>query len=279
MPSRSYSLISPEFNLHLHTLNSENEPTTSSSSSSSLSVSSIAKKLHNLESLYDCVDNFLLLPRTQQIFTRERHEKWVEQILDGYLSLVDTCAIARDFIYQSKEYIANLLSILRRKDDSSEFTHSIKSFKKQIQKSLRNINMGSFKIKKSSVSAEEDKDQEAINAIISMLEETFRITFALLENLLSSISRTKGNRWSLVSRLVMGSSRKVLCQEHGKSSTFDFGDLDVALRKGIIRVEELQGKLRAMDSIIREVEERLEWLFKRLIKSRVSLLNLQSQYF
>ncbi|GER35916.1 hypothetical protein STAS_12223 [Striga asiatica] len=275
MPSRSYPLtITPEFDLHLHTLNSENEPTSSSSSSSSLS--SIAKKLHNLESLYDCVDNLLLLPHTNQIFTRESREKWVDEILDGYLGLVDTCATAKDFLTQSKEHISNLLSVLRRKrgsEDLSEFITSRKTIKKQIQKSLTSI--GSYK-KNSSVLKTGDKDQEII-AIIRTFKEIERTTFELFEALLSSVSGetsdSKPSKWSLVSKLI--GSRKISCHEH-KSSMLEFGDLDASLSKGS-KIEDSQQQLREMELAIIVLEEKLECLFKHLIKSRVTLLNMQSQ--
>ncbi|CAA0828703.1 Arabidopsis protein of unknown function (DUF241 [Striga hermonthica] len=280
MPSRSYPLtIRPEFDLYLHTLNYENEPTSSSSSSSLLSM---AKKLHNLEGIYDCVDNLLLLPHTQQFFTRGRREKWFDEILDGYLGLVDTCATAKDFISQSKDYNSNLISVLRRKrvsQDLSEFISSRKTIKKQIQKSLRNI--GSYK--KNSFVLSGDKDHETI-AIIRMFKEIERTTFELFEALLSSVSgetsSSRPSKWSLVSKLMW--SRKVSCHEH-KSSMLEFGDLDASLSKFVSKcetgskIEELQQQLREMDLIIRVIEERLECLFKRLIKSRVSLLNMQSQ--
>ncbi|CAA0828705.1 Arabidopsis protein of unknown function (DUF241 [Striga hermonthica] len=277
MPSRPYSLMNPESNLHLHTLNSENEHTSSSSSSS---LSSVAKKLHNLESFYDCANNLLLLPHTNQIFARR--EKWVDEILDGYLGLVDTCAMAKDFISQSKEYISNLLSVLRRKrgsEDLSEFISSRKAIKKQIQKSLRNI--GSYK--KNSTVLTVDKDQETI-AIIRTFNDIKRTTFELFEVLLSSVSgetsRSRPSKWSLVSKL-MG-ARKVSCHEQ-KSSMLEFGDLDASLSKFVskcktgLKIEELPQQLRKLDLVITVIEERLECLFKRLIKSRVTLLNMQSQ--
>ncbi|GER57734.1 hypothetical protein STAS_35564 [Striga asiatica] len=271
MPSRPYPLL-PEFEHHLQALKSDNFPTSSSS------LSSISEKMNNLEQIHDFIDNLLILPHTHQIFTRERHEKWVEQIMDGYLGLVDACATAKDFIFQSKDYISNLLSVLRRKRgsvDLSEFISSRKTIKKQIQKSLRNI--GRYK-KNSPVLKTGDKDQETI-AIISMLKEVESITLELIEALLSSISGSKDSKWSLVSKL-MG-SRKVSCHEH-KSSMLGFEDLDASLSKFVSKcetgskIEELKQQLREMELVIRVIEERLERLFKRLIKSRVSLLNMQS---
>ncbi|CAA0838308.1 Arabidopsis protein of unknown function (DUF241 [Striga hermonthica] len=275
MPSRPYPLI-PEFELRLQALKSDNFPTSSSS------LSSIAEKTNSLEQIHDFIDNLLLLPHTHQIFTRERHEKWVEQILDGYLGLVDACDTAKDFISQSKDYISNLLSALRRKrcsEDLSAFISSRKTIKKQIQKSLRKI--GSYK--KNSVLKTGDKDQETV-AIISMLKEVESITLDLIEELLSSISRSEDSsrisKWSLVSKL-MGWG-KILCHKH-KSSMLGFEDLDASLSKFVSKCEtgskseELKQQLREMDLVIRVIEERLERLFKRLIKSRVSLLNMQSQ--
>ncbi|GER35920.1 hypothetical protein STAS_12228 [Striga asiatica] len=278
MPSRPYYPLIPEFKLHLQKIKSDNFPTSSSSS-----LSSIAEKMKDLEQIHDLIDNLLILPHTHQIFTRESHEKWVEQILDGYLGLVDACATAKDFISQSKDYISNLLSVLRRKRGSenlSEFISSRKTIKKQIQKSLRKL--GSYK-NSPSVLETGDKDQETI-AIIGMLKEAESITLELIETLLSSISRSKdGSRlsnWSLVSKLV--GSRKVSCHEH-KSSMLGFEDLDASLSKIFSKcetgskIEELKQQLREMDLVIAVIEERFESLFKRLIKSRVSLLNMQSQ--
>ncbi|CAA0838311.1 Arabidopsis protein of unknown function (DUF241 [Striga hermonthica] len=280
MPSRPYYPLIPEFEHHLQALKSDNFPTTSSY------LSSIAEKLNNLEQIHDFIDNLLLLPHTHQIFTRESHKKWVEQILDGYLGLVDACATAKDFISQSKDYISNLLSVLRRKrgsEDLSEFISSRKTIKKQITKSLRNI--GSYK-KDSSVLKTGEKDQET-SAIIGMLKEAESITLDLIEELLSGISRSKEgsklSKWSLSK--IMG-SRKVSCHEHEyKSSMLEFGDLDASLSKFVskcetgLKIEDLQQQLRKMELVIIVIEERLECLFKLLIKSRVSLLNMQSQLY
>ncbi|CAA0838313.1 Arabidopsis protein of unknown function (DUF241 [Striga hermonthica] len=146
--------------------------------------------------------------------------------------------------------------------------------------------MGSYK-SNSSVLKTGDKDQETI-AIIGILKEAESITLDLIEKLLSSISCSKGSsrlsKWSLVSK-IMG-SRKVSCHEHEyKSSMLEFGDLDASLSKFVSKcetsskIEDLQQQLRKMELVITVIEERLECLFKLLIKSRVSLLNMQSQLY
>ncbi|KAL3637122.1 hypothetical protein CASFOL_019421 [Castilleja foliolosa] len=252
---------------------------------SSSSLSSIDEKLHNLENLHKRVDYLLLSPHTHHIFAQERHEKWVDYILDGYLSLVDACSMAKDSVSQSKEYILNLLYVLRRRRDSNDqlckLMSSRKIMKKNIQKLLRNIT--SFK-NKSSTSVT-GKDREIV-AIVSMLKEAELATLDLFQALLLSMvgtkSQTRSNVWFIVSKIVR--SRKVSCQEHKYTTTLEFGDLDAKLVQFRAskwesgeQIEELQKLLTDMDRIIQVVEEKLESLFKHLIRSRVSLLNMQCQ--
>ncbi|KAL6531922.1 hypothetical protein OROMI_028285 [Orobanche minor] len=284
LPSRSHPLI-PQFDDRLRTLNKSDNDLTSSSS-----LSSIAEKLHSLENVHNCIDDLLLLPHTHQVFARESREKWVEEIMDGYLSLVDACATAKDFVSHSKGHVASLLSVLRRRrdtDDLSEFISSRKTTKKMIQKSLRDIT--SFKNKSSVLAL--DKDHETI-AVISMLKEAESTTLELIEALLVSVSggaKSHSSGWCLVSRLIR--SRKTSVgqdQDNISRSTLEFGDLDATLSKivsfrtskygSVVQIDDLQQQLRDMDGTIQVVEERLECLFKRLIKSRVSLLNMQSQF-
>ncbi|KAL3637123.1 hypothetical protein CASFOL_019422 [Castilleja foliolosa] len=252
---------------------------------SSSSLSSIDEKLHNLQNLHKRVDDLLLSPHTHHIFAQQRHEKWVDDILDGYLSLVDSCAMAKDSVSHSKEYILNLLSVLRRRRDSDDqlckLMSSRKIMKKNIQKSFRKIT--SFK-NKSSTSVT-GKDREIV-AIVSMLKEAELATLDLFQALLLSMVGAKGhsrtNVWFIVSMLV--GSRKVSCQEQKYTKTLDFGDLDSKLVhfraskcESGEQIEKLQKQLTDMDSIIQGVEEKLESLFKHLIRSRVSLLNMQCQ--
>ncbi|KAG8364444.1 hypothetical protein BUALT_Bualt19G0129500 [Buddleja alternifolia] len=269
LPSRSHPLI-PQFNEHLHRVKACDSTTPSSS------LSSITRKLNNLDDVYNCVDDLLALPHTQQVFTKESQEKWVEETLDGYLRVVDACSTAKDIVSHGKQYVLDLLSALRRRRDSDDLCTllaSRKMAKKMIQKSLRNIS--SFKNKPTILALE--KDHETI-AIISMLKEAESTTLEVIEELFLSISGTKGpTGWSLVSRLM--SSRKVSGQE--------FEEMDAALCKllsfkisksGIgMHIDYLQHLLRETESSIEIVEETLQRLFKRLIKTRVSLLNMHSQ--
>lgn len=268
LPNRSHPLI-PQFNDHLHKLKAPDSTT---------SLSSLTKKLSDLENVYTCIDDLLLLPHTRQVFAQECREKWVEETLDGYLTLVDTCGTAREFVLQSKQDMQDLLSVLRRRrdvDDLREFLASRKRAKKTIQKSLKNIS--SFKSRSTCLALE--KNQETV-AVVSMLKEAESVTLDLIEALLANISgnsqKTRG--WSLVTRLI-----------HSRKSTGSSGMIDefeylaatvsklVSKNDTGVQIDDLQHQLREMESNVQVVEERLECLLNRLVRTRVSLLNLQCQ--
>ncbi|KAH7853073.1 hypothetical protein Vadar_032958 [Vaccinium darrowii] len=120
LPSRSHPLI-PQFDEHLCRLRASSEATSSSS---------ISSKLHGLENLYDCVDDLLLLPHTQQRLGQDCNKKSVEEALDGYLRLLDACAATKEIFSQTKEDVKEQLSILRRKRDAGDFGGYVASRKK-----------------------------------------------------------------------------------------------------------------------------------------------------
>ncbi|KAI8533237.1 hypothetical protein RHMOL_Rhmol11G0282000 [Rhododendron molle] len=108
LPPRPHPLI-PQGDEHLCRLRAFG-PTSSS-------LSSVAERLSVLEGLYECLDDSLVLPHTQQVFSQQRQEKWVEDALDGFLRLLDFCAIAKDISTQTKQDLQGLLLTLRRRRD------------------------------------------------------------------------------------------------------------------------------------------------------------------
>ncbi|KAA8546164.1 hypothetical protein F0562_020942 [Nyssa sinensis] len=181
LPSTSHPL-NPQFDEHLCRVRATEE-------ASSSSLSSISKRLNGLEDLYDCVDDLLLLPHTQQAFFQERHEKWVGEALEGHLTLLDVCATAKDVLSQKKQNVQQLLSILRRRRDANDFGGYLTSRtkeKKVIQKSLKDLK----NIKNKRTLLVMDKDHETV-PIVSMLNEVEAVTLAVFESLLSYIAGTK----------------------------------------------------------------------------------------
>ncbi|XP_059649960.1 uncharacterized protein LOC132295680 [Cornus florida] len=276
LPSRSHPLI-PQFDDRLCRIKA--------SEATSSSLPSISNRLSGLEELYDCVDDLLQLPQTQQVFTHECNQKWVDEALAGHLRLLDTCAIAKDVFSQTKQDVQQLLSMLCKRWDANDFgayLTSQKKVKKVIQKSLKDLR----RIRNNESLLALDKDHQTVE-IVSMLTEVEAVTAAAFESLLSYVAGSKvqsrPTTWSLMSKLMHQKS----VSQHDEAEMNEFEKVATALHSltghktskfdNIMNVENLQNQLGKMDSLIQDAEEKLECLFRRLIRTRVSLLNILSQ--
>ncbi|CBI37787.3 hypothetical protein VitviT2T_003201 [Vitis vinifera] len=279
LPSRPHPLV-PEFDKHLCRLR------TSQAASSS---SSVSHRLSGLKDLHDCVDDLLLLPLTQQTLAHHRHEKWVNELLDGSLKLLDVCGTAKDALLQTREHANELQSSLRRRrggqngisTEVGEYLTSRKKVKKAMHKALRNLKSMDNKSRFSPL----NKDPETLS-MVSMLREVEGVTLTVLESLLSSIAgeaaRSKPSSWSVVSKLIH--HKRVVCEEAaGDLSEFEKVDCSLFTLIGHktksvnqIHIDTIQNALGKLESSIEDLEEGIEFLSRHLIKTRVSFLNILS---
>ncbi|XP_068319621.1 uncharacterized protein [Pyrus communis] len=265
-PSRPHPIVQ-EVDEHLSRLRSSKATSTSSLS--------INHNLSSLGDLYGCVDRLLKFPLTQQSLAQEQNEKWTNELLDGSLRLLDVCSTAKDAVLQTKAYIQDLQSIIRRTRggesgaltrEVNKYLSSRKMVKKAIQKAMKN-----FKGIESKSTFFSLSNNAETAAIISRLREVEAITLAVFESLLSFISgpKSKPGSWSLVSKMV--STKKVICEEETEAN--EFAQVDAALHK-TSKSENAQNQLEKLELCIQDQEEGLESLFRQLIKTRVSLLNV-----
>ncbi|KAK0581032.1 hypothetical protein LWI29_009036 [Acer saccharum] len=261
-PSRPHPITS-EVDQHLSRLRSSQATTISSSSS-------ICHDINGLQDLHGCVDKFLQLPLVQQALGQEQQKKWVDELLNGSLRILDISSIAKDALLQTKECVQGLSSVLRRRrgdEISSEvkkYLTSRKTVKKTIKKALKGM------ANKCSKTNEEDET-------ITMLKDVEAATSTVFESLLSLISRPKASSksgWSLVSKLIH--SKGIACEEE-ESDMNEFVKVDTALSTLASKSDNIicvQNQLKELESNIQDLEEGIECLSRHLIKSRVSLLNI-----
>ncbi|XP_061969889.1 uncharacterized protein LOC133692769 [Populus nigra] len=145
---------------------------------------------------------------------------------------------------------------------------SLRLLEKMISKSK---SFRSLKTKEKDISVAQDKD----TTLVTLTREVEEISVAVFASLLSSISLTpksKGNGWSVVSKLLKSRST-VDAKEVGMINAEVLAwrsSKDISL----VQVQNLLKHLEASQSSIQEVEEELEFAYRLLLKTRVSLLNI-----
>lgn len=272
LPSRPHPLV-PQINELLFRLKAT-EATTSSS---------ISNNINGLSDLYDLVNNLLLLPNTQQALAQECNEKQVDEVLDRSLKLMDVCGTTKDALMQIKEETKELESTLRRRrGDESRLAHEVGEYlssRKQANKATRK----SLTVLKSSACACSENETMAM---ISILREVEGVTITVFESLLSYLSglkaQSKQSRWSLVSKLM---HTKHVTYEAEANGTNEFEKVDAELyslignksrKSTFLNPEDMQNMLGKLESCAQDLEGGLESLLRRLIKTRVFLLNILS---
>ncbi|CAM8920650.1 unnamed protein product [Rhodiola kirilowii] len=252
LPSRPHRTV-PEYDAILCRLKS--------SESASSSSSSIRNNLASLQDLHDCLCSWMLFPETQQALAKQCHGKWVDEVLDGSLRLLDVCGTAKESLSMTKECTQELQTSLRRKgSDAKEAGRYLvcrKAVKKLIQKVLR----------KQITTKEQDSF-----FVVSMLREVEQVTLSVLESLLSFVSGPKDK--SLVSKLMNVS--KSTCPETAN----EFEQIDAAMQSIVKHkasgINNIQVDIADLGSSIQDLESGIDCLHRHLIKTRVTLLNILS---
>ncbi|KAJ4965774.1 hypothetical protein NE237_017623 [Protea cynaroides] len=286
LPSRSHPL-SQRLEEQLCRLRSSLEATSSSS------LSSLRQNLACLTDLYDCVGELTQLPHTQQALADGRHDPWVEDVSNASLRLAEACSTTRDALSLMKEHLQDLQSALRRRGgelglekEVATYLFSRKKMNKEIRNSLAYLKRTESK-RPSSIPL--DGDHNDLMGTLGVLRKMETLTVSTLESLLSFVSKPKTRStvsgWSLVTRMVQ--TKRVACEGEALERN-EVEKVDMALSalmnhkscKGNetkqIQVQDVQQWLEGLEWSVKDLEEGLECVFRRLIKSRVLLLNILS---
>ncbi|OMO92012.1 hypothetical protein COLO4_17957 [Corchorus olitorius] len=179
---------------------------------------------------------------------------------------------AKDALLQTKESTQELQSILRRRrgveglaSEVRKYLTSRKSVKKAICKALKNL--------------KHMENKEGENGdVITILRQVETVTCSVLESLLSFVSgpeaESKMSRWSLVTKLMY---QKRVTSEEDESN--EIVNAEATLRsflksENAKHIEDVQNELQNSELCIQDLEEGIESLYRRLIKARVTVLNI-----
>ncbi|CAL5212398.1 unnamed protein product [Lathyrus oleraceus] len=254
-----------------------------SESASSASSSLICNKLNGMQDLHDCIDKLLQLPIEQQTLVQECNEKCVDELLEGSLRILDICSIAKDFLLLSTENIHELQSIIRRRRgnetgftvEGAKYMAFRKNMKKQIRKTLVTLRS----LKNDLISSSSNNKENNSSPMLRFLKEAEAVTLSSLEHLLLFICDPKGHskngRWSAISKLMH--SKKVVCDSQ-ELDTNEFEKVDAALSSLIshksLSTENFLSHMEDLEMCIQDLEIGVEQISRKLIRNRVSLLNI-----
>ncbi|KAL3840140.1 hypothetical protein ACJIZ3_024731 [Penstemon smallii] len=239
-----------------------------SSDATSTSATSICSNLASLRDLHENINNMIQLPSIQQALYNEQGESWMNELLEGSLSLVDLCGFSRDILCLSKESVQDLESSIRRNrgEDMNAYMASRKMIIKKVNKCIKNLK--SFNQNSTSVLLHKDDD---LKAIATMLQATEALDLSVLKSVLTLMSaekeRSKLRSWSLFSK--SSNTSRV------HSEVEQEADLSLNINKSRTTQNTLK-QLKASEMTIQEIEEGLETFFRSLVKTRVTLLNVLS---
>ncbi|CAK9320798.1 unnamed protein product [Citrullus colocynthis] len=263
-------------------------------SSTFASIEAICSRLSGLVDLYTCVNEVLNLPLTQQALASHRREIWVQELVDGSVRFLDICDNTRDAVLVMKESIRELQSAIRRsKYEDSGIDNTIAAYiclrkrirHESLKKSLASLRQMDYTL---GASPPLQLENEVTAAVIRILREASSVTSSVFNSLLWFLAvpvqwRSKPSRWALVSRLV----QKGAMRRNNKTERMnELENLEMAIEKlrfgswsrdaeGKEKIEGIvRERLLGLDSSIEKIERGTEGLFRELIHTRVSLLNI-----
>ncbi|XP_059294779.1 uncharacterized protein LOC132047813 [Lycium ferocissimum] len=215
--------------------------------------------LLGLEKLYKCIDDLLNLTQT---LSKNLDAKWVDDLLDKSVRLLDVCGDTRELVSQYKENVRDLQSSLRRRKGDSTTDDTVErftSFGKKIKRDAKRLVLTLKQMdQETAVPVLLDADQDTI-AAIRALREANTVCISTFQMLLSFLCvpslKPKQSKWSLLSRLVHKDRIAPEVQEENTS---------------------LETRLENFEAYLDSFENALEATFRCLIRSRSSVLNVLS---
>ncbi|KAK7258134.1 hypothetical protein RIF29_32614 [Crotalaria pallida] len=279
----------------------------SSSPTPSSKVETISYALSGLADLYKCVEDLLKLPLTQQALLGLHHqnEKWVDdELLDCPVRFLDILGQTRDAIMSMKGGVRELQSALRRRkvgdlgmeSHISSYWSLRRKMRKECTKSLLLLkqideSFGAF--------TPLDLDHH-LSSVVRVLREASLITTSIFQSLVVFLSppifksrhnnsSSYSSKWAFVSRVMQ---KGLLVCNNQQENINELEKVDLALSRMVmdnnnnnnnpskdLEAEKIQAahkELEAVVVVIEGLENGLDCLFKHLINTRVSFLNILS---
>lgn len=261
--------------------------------SSTSSSGSIWAGISGLEELCVSVDELLSMASTWPVLSCNQGERFTDELLDGSVQLIDICGSAREILLCLNENVQALRCAIRQRKGDSSIKAEIVGYNNLRKKTKKNVKGLVSLLKKmeanfraSSLSVLNPTDQHR-SAVLRVLREVNSSTIMMFQSLMSflapPVSKPKQIRWSLITKLMHKGT--ISCdgnQEEGNEFEcvdVALSDLSKCLSRGGADTERMQitnKQLENLEVCIGSLEDDMECLYRHLIKTRASLLNIIS---
>ncbi|KAL8135736.1 hypothetical protein AgCh_010386 [Apium graveolens] len=219
-----------------------------------------------LKELHNKANNLLHSPVIKEALVQHQQENHVHEISEDSLCMLDACGTTKDVLLLVKDHLHELQSTFLRISigETSATENKLAGFyihRKKLKKELLSC-LRSLKGLKNKCTMNTDVYPVDPNlvVVVNVLREVRGTTISIVESLMSLMSMPspacKTNRGSLRSKFMRVNSLSLW--ENCDRKTFQTGNR----------------LLEAVESAVEDLQVELECIFRRLIQTRVSLLNI-----
>ncbi|XP_057448960.1 uncharacterized protein LOC130740383 [Lotus japonicus] len=247
---------------------------------------SIGSGLSLLEDLFISLEDLLNMASIQKAISQHQGEKSMEELLDASVTILDICGITRDTMSQIKENVQALHSVLRRRKGDSSIEKSVAEYiflSKKVKKNAKKL-ITSLKKMDAKFGASPILNQDhQLSAVIRVLREVIAMSMSTFQSLLSFLavpaSKSKTYKWLVVAKLM---HKGVIACEQNKENVNEFHCVEASLSTLLCetansaKVKVAHENLEALENAIESLENDLERVFRHLVKTRASLLNMMT---